>query len=207
MNIRNACIYPSEVNFNIDQECYSVQYIAHVSNGNDFEEWIATTLKDIDCYISYQDGELEIKFNYVDSDFIISNLNSVVEKFSISMVTLSFIANEEHKQIIKDRRNRYRFLNQQSYSKKYKDLKYHGALYDDVGECVDILEKCGFGTTGDKVYIKHIYRNGTDIETYCIELFFNNITDIFPLKCKVGNIDVNEIRYYEYRGILPLELY
>ena len=158
-------------------------------------------------------------FNHKDSDTVINAFNSIVEELRIESVGLKYIENDEHYNCIIDS-IKYSIITSSSDAFPGRNFKYTCSFnYKDILRAnLDIKEfllKCGFVENINKtddiktksfITLPPITITKGNIPYACF-VYFNNVSDIFPLKCKLENLQIKEIRIYDYHGIIPVEYY
>lgn len=140
---------------------------------------------------------------------VIDTLNYLAEKYKIHLMTLYYIANDEHRKILNDLENSYKIIG--SNEKEFRKFKYYTELYDDFissnndkHKILADLNRIGFkNDINTKKFVKD---KSSNYELIFMDLYYDSPVDVFPLKCRHHhlNINIEKVFYVEFTDIVPM---
>ena len=211
--VTSSRIFPSLFSFGGDRKKYQINLsgdFAEHAGAKQFREMLASKIGHLD-YELYIDTEssFDIFFRNEDCNEIVSVFNSLVKPLKIKNVKLVYIKNKEHEMCL-DKCNEFRFVYDSSYLFKYKDMKYYIACESSeeyLKNMEVMLKKLGFvcNSISQKTYTKtYISRRDKSKILACIDVFANNLGDLFPLKCVYKDFKIFKLKYFNYEYLKPI---
>lgn len=216
-----SSIYPSCEILWVDNVHYSMCISGNIGSDRitEFELKIHKLLKDFDVKISNISYSFFcLIFHYEDRNEIITKFNTLVDEYKLFDVTMEYIQDDNHFNAIQNIESYYITCSQglsliSNHSDEFLKYKYFVTIKDynhSIANIKEILHKLGFNESNlDNRTYKTYHLNGEDKPhtTDLIDIFVNQPSVLFPLKCVLKNMRIQEILIYEYDGIKPLNYY